>query len=124
MNYTSEVSLKRTAFTVALSLAALGSLQAAEPRGSSAPFCPVAAATGPAPLFLSSSPPQSPNSVCTASLETDYYSDASHSTKVGMCVITCHQWDLGNYDPRPNQCTGTITSFPGGGPLRFCPCPL
>jgi hypothetical protein len=86
-----EVSVKRTALVVALALTALNSL------------------------------PARSRSACPAGLETDYYTDASHTTKVGMCVITCQQWDL---DPgAPGKCTGTITSFPGGGPLRLCPCP-
>ena len=111
--------MKRTALAVALYLTALGSLQAAEPKSPSASICPMAAvaSVAPAPLFLSGSP----QSACPAALETDYYTDATHSTKVGMCVITCQQWDL---DPgAQGKCTGTITSFPGGGPLRLCPCP-
>jgi hypothetical protein len=83
--------MKRTAFVAALALTVLASMPA-HSRGT-----------------------------CSAALETDYYTNASHTTKVGMCVITCAQWDL---DPgATGKCTGTITSFPGGGPLRQCPCP-
>jgi hypothetical protein len=69
---------------------------------------------------LSSLPARSRSS-CPAALETDDYSDTSHTTKVGMCVITCRQWDL---DPgAPGKRTGTITAYSAGGPLRMCPCP-
>jgi hypothetical protein len=83
--------MKRTALVVALALTALSSLPARS-RGT-----------------------------CPAPLETDYYSDASHTTKVGVCTITCAQWDL---DPGATpKCTGTITPYSATGPLRQCPCP-
>lgn len=65
--------------------------------------------------------PASTRGVCTAALETIYYSDGTYTTQVGMCVMTCQQWDL---DPgSQGKCTGTITNYYKGGPLRFCPCP-
>jgi hypothetical protein len=65
--------------------------------------------------------PASSRSSCPAALETDFYSDGTYTTKVGMCVMTCQQWDL---DPgQLGTCTGTITSYYKGGPIRQCPCP-
>jgi len=72
-------------------------------------------------LTALASRPASSRSACPADLETDYYSDATYTTKVGMCVMTCQQWDLDAYDM--GTCTGTITSYLKGGPLRMCPCP-
>jgi hypothetical protein len=77
----------------------------------------------PPPALLSVHPDKS---ACWAGLETDYYTDATHTTLTGRCTVTCQQWDLGNDIPAfggGGKCTGTPSSFVAGGPLRLCPCP-
>lgn len=111
--------MKTLALVVTLSLIALAAVQGVTPRDS---FVSTVASVQPAPLFLSTREPGSPLSACPAALEEDYYSDASYTTKVGMCAITCQTWDLYVWGP-PMTCTGTVTSYSKGGPLRMCPCP-
>jgi hypothetical protein len=76
-----------------------------------------ALATAPEPLFLTGT--------CTAQLRTAYYSDAAHTNQVGLCRITCTQWDLGSEEPvfgGGGVCTGTESAYTV--PLYSpCPCP-
>jgi hypothetical protein len=66
-----------------------------------------------------------PASACSAWVATSYYSTAAHTTLVGRCTITCHQFDTGDAEPNFTEggtCTGASSSFP----VQFftsCPCP-
>jgi len=65
------------------------------------------------------------DSACNAWIETTYYNNASHTTVVGHCTITCQQWDLGNVLPtfdEGGKCTGVPSNF-GVDMLHLCPCP-
>jgi hypothetical protein len=69
------------------------------------------AAAAPAPTWLANIviPPM----LCNAWVVTNYWSDASHTTKVGQCSITCAQYDQGDDLPLPNSgatCTGVTSS--------------
>lgn len=74
-------------------------------------------------LFLSAR--FTPNSACSAWVETSYYTTASHGTLVGRCTITCHQFDTGDAQPTftgGGTCTGHSSSFPVDF-FTSCPCP-
>jgi hypothetical protein len=61
---------------------------------------------------------------CSAWTITDYFSDASHTTLVGRCTITCQQW-ANDLEPLPGDgatCSGATSNFSVDGYI-FCPCP-
>jgi hypothetical protein len=76
--------------------------------GSAAELCkvpevsPLLAESATAPIWLAN---PAPLLTCNAWVVTNYWSDASHTTKVGQCSITCNQY---------TQVTATPT-FTGGG---------
>lgn len=49
---------------------------------------------------------------CSEWIGTDYFSDASHTTRVGVCTITCSQFDaeLPTFTDG-GTCTGVSSSF-------------
>jgi hypothetical protein len=68
------------------------------------------AGTAAAPTWLAA-----PRMICNAWLVTNYYSDASHTTKVGQCHITCTQYDQVSAYPTfdgGGTCQGTSSAFP------------
>jgi hypothetical protein len=51
---------------------------------------------------------------CNAWVVTNYYSDASDTTQVGQCSITCAQYDQGNVFPvfgDGAKCEGTSSAY-------------
>ncbi len=78
------------------------------------------AGTAPAPIWLGANPPFT----CNAWVVTNYYSDATHTTKVGQCSITCRQYDQGSAYPLFNSggaCTGVSSAFTADL-TTVCPC--
>ena len=64
-------------------------------------------------------------SSCNAWVTTDYYSNASHTTIVGQCHITCAQYDQEIVFPTfggGGTCQGTNTAF-SSRLTSPCPCP-
>ena len=63
------------------------------------------------PLWLSQLT-TSRTSTCTVWIGTDYFTDAAHTTRIGVCTITCAQFD--HVDPTfadGGTCTGTSSSY-------------
>ncbi len=53
-------------------------------------------------------------------LKVTYYSDATHTTVVGVCqYANCRQFDLGNW-----SCTGTSPSYGVASNYTYCPPPF
>lgn len=51
-------------------------------------------------------------STCSVWIGTDYFTDAAHTTRTGVCTITCQQFDI--VDPTftgGGTCTGTSASY-------------
>jgi hypothetical protein len=49
---------------------------------------------------------------CSVWIGTDYFTDAAHTTRVGVCTITCSQFDI--VEPTftgGGTCSGTSSSF-------------
>ncbi len=66
------------------------------------------AGTATAPTWLAA------RMLCNAWVVTNYYSDASHTTQVGQCHISCMQYDQGTAEPTFNSggtCQGVSSAF-------------
>jgi hypothetical protein len=53
-----------------------------------------------------------PQKSCTVWIGTDYFTDAAHTTRIGVCTITCQQFDI--VDPTftgGGTCSGTSSSY-------------
>jgi hypothetical protein len=71
------------------------------------------AATVAAPAWLAAAN-ATPRMTCNAWVVTNYYSDASDTTQVGQCSITCAQYDQGNIEPifgDGAKCEGTSSAY-------------
>ncbi len=73
------------------------------------------------PVWLAGLRTVQPKITCTVWIGTDYFTDASHATRVGVCTITCSQFDL--VEPTfsgGGTCSGSSSSFTL---RRFFACP-
>lgn len=76
------------------------------------------AETATAPTWLAA------GALCNAWIITNYYSNASHTTLVGQCQITCAQYDMELVFPTFNgggTCHGTSSAFTSDL-YGHCPC--
>ena len=116
--------MKTAGLALALVLSAMGTLYAAEPNSSPAaapPASEVALLAAPAPWFLA----VTNTTNCSADTETNYYTDATKTTLVGHCTITCRQFVLGSADPTFGG-GGTGTGMSSGfayATFHTCTCP-
>jgi hypothetical protein len=107
-------------------LLVLGATLAAAPPSFAGEVCKapsVASLLAPPPATVSAA--IHPDSACTAWVETSYFSNASETTQVGRCTITCHQFDTGDAEPTfsyGGTCTGSSSAYYSQY-FTACPCP-
>lgn len=69
--------------------------------------------------------PATPLSGCSAWIRTIYFSSASMTTEVGICSISCRQFDFGDAEPTFSEggtCSGVSSAY-FSTVFGTCPCP-